>query len=499
MIVVAGASEAGKALARHLAAALDGDFDGRALGEVVPSRWEEAGQFLLVCATGIAVRLAAPLLAGKDVDPGIVTVDDAGRFAVALSGGHEGGANGLAARVGALIGAEPVITTASEAPADLVVGVGCSTDVPADEIVAAVTEAVPAPWKIAVLATLDRKAVQPSVAEAAGRLGLPVLGYAAEELAAVAVPNPSEAVAAAVGTPSVAEAAALLAAGASVLERPKAVRPRVTVAVARREPPRRPEVPSDVPGSGGCGQSTAGRGHLAIVGLGPGDPALLAPAARRAVREADVVIGYRAYVEQVAPLLRLGQDVRPSPLGDEVARARDAVGAAAAGRRVALVSSGDAGVYAMASVALEVAPDGLTVDVVPGITAAQAAAARLGAPLGHDFCTVSLSDLLTPWDVIEARLRAAAEADFVVALYNPRSRGRDWQLGRAVEILAGERAPDTPVGMVTAARRPREDVVLTTLAELDPALAGMTTTVIVGSSRTTILAGRMVTPRGYAT
>jgi cobalt-precorrin 5A hydrolase/precorrin-3B C17-methyltransferase len=176
---------------------------------------------------------------------------------------------------------------------------------------------------------------------------------------------------------------------------------------------------------------------------------------------------------------------------------------ASAGRRVALVCSGDAGVYAMASVALEqaAASDGAAwpfdLEVVPGITAATAAAAVLGAPLGHDHAAVSLSDLLTPWTTIESRLQAVAAADLVVSLYNPRSRGRPWQLDAARRILLGHRAPSTPVGVATDLSRGGERVRLTTLAELDPEDVGMTTCVVVGSSATRSVNGRMVTPRGY--
>jgi cobalt-precorrin 5A hydrolase/precorrin-3B C17-methyltransferase len=153
----------------------------------------------------------------------------------------------------------------------------------------------------------------------------------------------------------------------------------------------------------------------------------------------------------------------------------------------------------MASIALELSAEapGVEIDVVPGVTAALAAAAAVGAPLGHDHCAISLSDLLTPWEVIERRLRAAADGDFVVALYNPRSRGRDWQLPRAVEILADWRPPTTPVAVVSDVGRPEERVALTTLAQFDPATVGMTTCVVIGSSTTRMVGGRMVTPRGY--
>jgi cobalt-precorrin 5A hydrolase / precorrin-3B C17-methyltransferase len=155
------------------------------------------------------------------------------------------------------------------------------------------------------------------------------------------------------------------------------------------------------------------------------------------------------------------------------------------------------GIYAMASPALELADEDVDVVVVPGVTAAQAAASLLGSPLGHDHCSVSLSDLLTPWGVIQDRIRAAAQGDFVVSLYNPRSKGRDWQLGKVKEILLEHRPPDTPVGIVKDAYRPTQQMILTDLASLRPEDVDMLTIVLVGSSQTRVVAGRMVTPRGY--
>jgi len=211
-----------------------------------------------------------------------------------------------------------------------------------------------------------------------------------------------------------------------------------------------------------------------------------------------VIIGYGPYVDACADLLTPSQEVVRSPIGDETVRAKQAVSEAGAGRRVALVCSGDAGIYAMASLVFEVAGDaGVDVEVVPGVTAALAAAALLGAPLGHDHVMISLSDLLTPWPAIEARLQAAATADLVVALYNPRSRGRTWQFDAARTILLGHRSPSTPVGVVTDAARPGQTVHVSTLGEVDAETIGMTTCVIIGSSTTRVVGGRMLTPRGY--
>jgi precorrin-2 C20-methyltransferase/precorrin-3B C17-methyltransferase len=239
-------------------------------------------------------------------------------------------------------------------------------------------------------------------------------------------------------------------------------------------------------------------GKLWVVGLGPGDPRLLSQQAREALRDADAIVGYEAYLKRLEPL-RVRAEMHGSPIGAEAERATLALELAGAGRRVALVSSGDAGVYGMAGLLLETAagrPD-LDVEVVPGVTAATAAAALLGAPLGHDFACVSLSDLLTPWEVIERRLHAAGQGDFVLAVYNPLSERRTWQLPRARDVLLEYRRPETPVGLVDKAYRPGTRVWSTTLGELTPDGVGMETTLIVGSSRTRLVHGRLVTPRGY--
>jgi cobalt-precorrin 5A hydrolase/precorrin-3B C17-methyltransferase len=210
-----------------------------------------------------------------------------------------------------------------------------------------------------------------------------------------------------------------------------------------------------------------------------------------------VVAGLDSYLDQVADLLRPGTRVLSSGLGAEQERAAAAVAEARAGRAVALIGSGDAGVYAMASPALELAGADIDVVVVPGVTAALAVASVLGAPLGHDHVMISLSDLHTPWQVIERRVAAAADSDLVACFYNPASVKRDWQLRRACELLAARRPPATPVGWVRDATRPDQAAALSTLAEFDPGAADMHTLVVVGSSRTRVVAGRMVTPRDY--
>jgi cobalt-precorrin 5A hydrolase/precorrin-3B C17-methyltransferase len=528
------------------------------VGDAVRRAFTECEQVVCFLATGAVVRLVAPLLRDKHVDPGVVCVDEAGRFAVSLLGGHEGGANALAREVAAVLEAEPVVTTATDAvdvpgldtlglpvegdvagvtraildgepvalhaelayplpalpgnvapgqvadhtirvsdravePADrevvvrppsLVVGVGASKGAPVDEVLGLVRDTLRdaglSPLSVARLATVDAKAGEPGIVEAAEQLGVPVVTYGAETLAGVTVPNPSDAPLDAVGTPSVAEAAALVAGGELLVPKRKSVRADGQPAMATCAVVR-----------------TAPRGRLAVVGLGPGARDLVTPRARDELRAASVLVGLDQYVDQIRDLLRPGTRILESGLGAEEERARTAVAEARKGQAVALIGSGDAGVYAMASPALAEASDDIDVVGVPGVTAALAAAAILGAPLGHDHVSISLSDLHTPWEVIERRVRAAAEADIVVTFYNPRSRGRDWQLPKALGILAEHREPGTPVGVVRNASRVDESSRLTTLGELDPAWVDMMTVVTVGNTATRRIAGRMVTPRGY--
>ena len=245
-------------------------------------------------------------------------------------------------------------------------------------------------------------------------------------------------------------------------------------------------------------------GKLFLVGLGPGAAELLTPAAVDALLNAEVIIGFRGYLDQIAALTA-GKEVIAMELGQELERAQRAVDLAKGGKAVAVVSSGDAGVYGMAGPLFRILTDGgwdgenPPVVTIPGVSALQSAAALLGSPLMQDFCAISLSDLLTPWDTIRRRLAAAALGDFVVALYNPRSQRRDWQLLEARRILLDHRPPQTPVGLVRAAYRPNQQTTLTTLQDLETCAAAvdMFTTVIIGNSTTYTHRGKMVTPRGY--
>jgi cobalt-precorrin 5A hydrolase/precorrin-3B C17-methyltransferase len=553
VIGLISATAAGAAARDRLAAAWPERtrvYDGP-VADAVRRAFAECEQLVCFLATGAVVRLVAPLLGDKTSDPGVVCVDEGGRYAVALLGGHGGGANELAREVGGLLAAEPVVTTATDAvgipgldtlglpyegdvagvtralldgepvaletevawplpplplaaegdrsvrvtdragepgdgevwlrPPTLVVGVGASKGAPVEEVLELITQTLLdaglSPRSIAQLATVDAKSEEPGIVEAAARLGVPVVTYSAEELAGVEVPNPSDAPLAAVGTPSVAEAAALIGGGELLVpKRKSAAQPAMATCAVVRRP---------------------GRGRLAVVGLGPGARDLLTPRAKAELRRASVLVGLDQYVDQIRDLLRPGTLILESGLGAEEERARTAVAEARKGLAVALIGSGDAGVYAMASPALAEASDDIDVVGVPGVTAALAAGAILGAPLGHDHVSISLSDLHTPWEVIERRVKAAAEADIVVTFYNPRSRGRDWQLPKALGILAEHRTATTPVGVVRQASRPDESSRVTTLGELDPATVDMMTVVTVGNTATRNIAGRMVTPRGY--
>jgi cobalt-precorrin 5A hydrolase/precorrin-3B C17-methyltransferase len=559
LIGLIAATANGRRNAAHLAGAWSDTrlYEGNAK-EALDRAWYECDGIVLFLATGAALRLLAPLLESKQQDPGVVTVDDAGNFVVALCGGHEGGANALAARVADTLGGTPVITTASDSvgfpaldslgdrlglrlesdsdlasvgaalvsgekvnfvtdrrwplgplpenvvrtdeweaplilisdrfveaprpavvfrPPSLVAGVGCSSGVDAEEILElllrSLAQAELTEKSVAALASIDVKRDEAGLLQAAEKLEVPIHFHPAEALSVVEAPNPSELVRDAVGTPSVAEAAVVSSGAELVLEKQKSA--GATVAIGR--------LPV--------------RGRLALVSLGPGEDTLIPPLAREALVSSEFVVGLDQYVDRIRHLLRPGTRVLTPPLGNEVERAELALAETRAGGSVALVSSGDVGIYAMASPLLELADEGVDVVVVPGVTAAQAAASLLGSPLGHDHCSVSLSDLLTPWGVIQSRVRAAAEGDFVVSLYNPRSKGRDWQLGKVKEILLEHRPPDTPVGIVKDAYRQTQRVILTDLASLRQEDVDMLTIVLVGSSQTRVVAGRMVTPRGY--
>ena len=386
-------------------------------------------------------------------------------------------------------------------PPVLALGIGCARNCDPEEVVVLAMETLAAHGlateAVALVASIDRRMDEPAVAALADRLGAPARFFPVEALLAETdrLANPSETVFRAVGCYGVAEAAALAAVGRDgVLIVAKQRSRNATCALARAA------APLDARAIG------RDRGTLAIVGIGPGDPMWRTREADQALAGATDVVGLGLYLDLLGSAIA-GKRRHDGALGAEERRVRLALDLAAAGRAVALVSSGDAGIYGLAALVFELldraARDDwrrIAVTVMPGVSALQAAAARLGAPLGHDFCAISLSDLLTPWPVIERRLEAAAAGDFVVALYNPRSARRQAQFARACAILRAGRPPATPAAVARNLGRGGERVAITTLDRLDAEAIDMLTLVVVGSSTTRVLAGsppRLYTPRGY--
>jgi len=384
-------------------------------------------------------------------------------------------------------------------PRVLTLGVGGERGVAADELVTLVDDTLArhrlSRSALAAIASIDLKEDEAAIHALARHLGLPLRVFTAAELNAEAprLKTPSSLVMKEVGCPGVAEGAALAAAGHEAqLIVPKTKSQRATCAVAL--------APAPVLEPRGRVQ-----GRISLVGLGPGDHASRSPAASAALRQATDWVGYDLYLDLARDLKGAQQEHR-FPLGAEETRVRHAIALAKEGRQVALICSGDPGIYAMAALAFELidlAPERIALEVLPGISAFQAAAARAGAMIGHDFCCISLSDLLTPWEIIEQRLKAAAQGDFVTAFYNPRSLKRRDQLERAIAILKPYRAEDTPVIVASNLGRTEEKVHIVPLKDFDPEAVDMLTLVMVGSSQSKSFQrgdGRTYayTPRGYA-
>lgn len=243
------------------------------------------------------------------------------------------------------------------------------------------------------------------------------------------------------------------------------------------------------------------KGKIIVAGIGPGSAEDITPAVLNAIKLADVVVGYKYYFQFVESIIKPDALCIDTGMKKEKQRAEEAFNYAEEGKTVCVISSGDAGIYGMAPLVYEMKKERnseVEVEVLPGISAFQKAAALLGAPIGHDFCIISLSDLMTPWDKIEKRISAAASADFVTAIYNPKSKGRYWQLYRLIELFLQERSPDTPIGYVRQAGREDQVVKVTTLAEFDPEEIDMFTIVLIGNSQSYLYdAEHFVTPRGY--
>jgi cobalt-precorrin 5A hydrolase/precorrin-3B C17-methyltransferase len=410
-------------------------------------------------------------------------------------------------------------------PKVLWIGIGCERgtsqiliDYAIDQIF---TEYHLATGAIAGMATIDLKADEVGILEVCAKQNLPLRTFSAELLKLIPVPSPSHTVEAEVGTPSVAEAAAILASDFSfhhglirdnldqhdteqVLDSQYLENLSHNLLV-KKQIFRQPEQAGAVTIAVAIAplEYTGKRGKLILVGTGPGDLSQITPAAKTAINQADVVIGYNLYIDLITSLLRPGQIVERTPITQEKSRAQRAIALANWGLTVVVVSSGDSGIYGMAGLVLETLKEqgwnGQTpaLQVLPGISALQSAASKVGAPLMHDFCAISLSDLLTPWSVIIKRLEASAQADFVTAIYNPKSQQRTTQLTDAQKIFLQYRSPNTPVAIVHSAYRTDEKITLTTLEKLLETEIDMLTVIIIGNQSTRIYENWMITPRGY--
>ncbi len=550
--------------------------------ELLTKHWEKGTVFLIVGSLGSVIRLVAPLLENKDIDPAVIVLDSKASQVVPLLSCHKGGAQDLAIQIAEDLGAKVVITgdswiqgripldsfgeswgwkrtgdrnlwhqlmiqqslghktiffqssgsnlwqttrgasnslnfSGSELevssvplsigpelshhccwhPATLWIGVGCERNTSRTlierSLQAAFAKAGLAQEAVAGMATLDNKFDESALIDISKNRKWPIRFFAAAILSSVLVPNPSEIVKDEVGTPSVAEAAALLAAGEeSFLRQKKTIyhssfdeNGAVTIAIAEAKNPFSPE-----------------RGELHLVGSGPGELSFLTHDARQALSRSAIWIGYGLYLDFLEPLRRHDQACIRGELTREKDRCQQALDLAMEGVRVALVSSGDSGIYGMAGLALElllrISEDQRPKFFVhPGISAIQIAASRLGAPIMNDFCVVSLSDRLTPWNKIEERLLGAAIGDFVIALYNPKSKDRNWQLKKAINLLLQYRSADTPVALARQVSRPSEKVDIYSLDAVPLEVVDMFTIVLIGNSLSRINDGWFLTPRGY--
>ncbi|MFT5648725.1 MAG: cobalt-precorrin 5A hydrolase/precorrin-3B C17-methyltransferase [Yoonia sp.] len=531
-----------------------------------------------VCASGILIRAVAPLLMDKLTEPPVLSVSDDGAVVVPLLGGHHGAnklAAQIADALGAVaavttagdvalgvaldeppagwalvnrsdakgamaalltgggatvIGDVPWLadlpagealkvsatmelmsdlgeTHLQFAPQRLTLGVGCARNCDPAELAALVHDVLAAanvtPAAIHSVNTITLKADEPAIIQLAASIAAPMRLFEADILEAETprLENPSDVVFAEVGTHGVSEAAALAQAG-----------PDATLLIAKRKTANATCALAIAPVPLVALKGRA-RGRLSVVGIGPGQAAWRTPEVSRLVAEAEELVGYGLYIDLLGPLA-VGKARSDFPLGGEEARCRYALEQAGKGKNVALVCSGDAGIYAMGALVFELldrtaAEEGVSdaarrVDVVcsPGVSALQGAAARAGAPLGHDFCTISLSDLLTPRDDIIRRLHAAAEGDFVIAFYNPVSKTRRTLLAEARDILLQHRPADTPVMLASSLGRPEEYVRYRRLDQLEVDEVDMLTVVLIGSSNSRLAhmgeGPRMFTPRGYA-
>jgi cobalt-precorrin 5A hydrolase/precorrin-3B C17-methyltransferase len=367
-------------------------------------------------------------------------------------------------------------------PRNLVVGLGFHDWITSDEIEEAIKQVFTEDGlyfeALKGVATLEKKAKNEALQEFSRKYGLPVFSYTPQELQEVKGLSLSPIVERAVGVSSVCEQSAILASQGKLIV-PKRVFKDITIAVA--------EAPYHV------------KGKVYVVGIGPGSLFYITPKAIKAIREAEVIIGYKTYINQIESLIK-DKKVFAYNMTEEVKRAKTAIEYALKGMIVSVISGGDPGVYGMAGLIFEILAQNnleVEVEVIPGISAFNAASSKVGAPIMNDFACISLSDRLTPWDEIEKRLEYAAKSDFVIILYNPKSSKRTENLTKAKEIILKYRDNNTPVAIVKNATREGEEVILTTLKEMDSYPVDMNSTIIIGNTQSYIYKNFFITPRGY--
>ena len=533
--------------------------DTSTLEELISTNFKNTDGIVLFLNVGSSIRLISKLLSSKTKDPAVICVDEGSNFVVSLIGGHSKNvsANWLTKFVANLLDATPVVTTASDVskrpaielfrgfmaegeikklslqnkylsdltvstqldwivppqlsrtsderadlivsdiasdnshtgkvilrPKSLVVGVGLSTQATFEELLELVVSTFEkfnlSLNSIGTIATIDKRANHENYLRLVNHFDAASVSITAETLNKIDVPNPSDDVLNHVGTVSVAEAAAIYA-SQSTLIATKHKTNNATVAIARNRKPK---------------------GTLNIVGIGPGSVSNMTFSAVDVINHASVIVGFNDYIDYIDTLLDSNQVVERFEIGKEIERVLRAIDYALSGHNVALVSSGDAGVFAMASLAFEElgklnSIDAININVVPGITASLSAASLLGAPLGHDHVLLSLSDLHTDFELIKKRAKLASESDFVMALYNPSSKQRSRQFIEVLDIIKMHKPLSTLVGVVTDAYRKDQNVKITTLSEIDENDVTMKTLLIIGNKETKLIGQFMVTPRGY--
>jgi cobalt-precorrin 5A hydrolase / cobalt-factor III methyltransferase / precorrin-3B C17-methyltransferase len=531
LIAVTGS---GRSAAQRLAAAWPGQtrtYRGPAR-QALPRAWAQCDGLVCFLAVGATVRLIAPLLDSKWTDPAVVCVDESARHAVAVVGGHAAGANALAGRVAAVFGADPVITTATDAvslpgldtlgwPTEGAIGPVGRALLDGEQIRLESADTWPLPpLPDTVGAAGDyRIVVTDRVAEAGPRTAIlrpPSLVIGVDAAPSAAAGDILHLADSALGEAGLSPASVTALAAAS-----ESAGPGLAEAARERGWPVRTG-PAAPPGRGGNGRARPGeaaalaagdeivvperaaegvhlavarvrpRGRLALVGTGPGARDLLVPRARQELRRASVVAGSGPCLDQVADLLRPGTRMLRGEPGSEAAASREAVALAREGRAVAIAFPADPGASALAGLVLSLAGEDLDVIEVPGITAGQACSAVLGAPLGTGHAVLAPVEE-SPWPVIEAQARAAAEADFVLTYCMPPGKPEDSRLEEVLDIARRYRGPGTPVAVVRAAQRAEQQVRLATLGDLEPYEVAEQSIVIIGSSRTRVVGGRMIT------